>query len=203
MVASDLVEQVRTTLAAEGSAPTPARVAAALRAGGTVFGDATVLAVLESLRRESSGAGPLDELLAEPGVTDVLVNGPDRVYVDRGNGLERVAVRVGDDAALRRLATRIASACGRRLDDATPFVDARLTDGTRFHAVLAPVAGPGTCLSFRVPPHRTFALEDLVAAGSVPAGGAAVLRDIVDARLAFLISGGTGSGKTVPELCHT
>ena len=196
MVASELVEQVRTTLAAQGSAPTPARVAAALRAGGGVFGDSTVLAVVESLRRESSGAGPLDELLAEPGVTDVLVNGPDQVYVDRGAGLQRVAVRIGDDATLRRLATRLASACGRRLDDATPFVDARLTDGTRFHAVLAPVAGPGTCLSFRVPPHRTFSLDDLVAAGSLPPGGAAVLRDLVDARLAFLISGGTGSGKT-------
>jgi len=196
MVASELVEQVRTTLAAQGSAPTPARVAAALRAGGGVFGDSTVLAVVESLRRESSGAGPLDELLAEPGVTDVLVNGPDQVYVDRGDGLQRVAVRIGDDATLRRLATRLASACGRRLDDATPFVDARLTDGTRFHAVLAPVAGPGTCLSFRVPPHRAFSLDDLVAAGSLPPGGAAVLRDLVDARLAFLISGGTGSGKT-------
>jgi pilus assembly protein CpaF len=196
MVAPELVEHVRTTLAAQGSSPTPARVAAALRSGGGVFGDATVLAVVESLRRESSGAGPLDDLLSEPGVTDLLVNGPDRVYVDRGSGLERVPLRVGDEGALRRLATRLAAACGRRLDDATPYVDARLRDGTRFHAVLAPVAGPGTCLSFRVPPRRTFTLEDLVAAGAVPAGGAAVLHDLVEARLGFVVSGGTGTGKT-------
>jgi pilus assembly protein CpaF len=196
MVGVELVERVRTTLAGQGSSPTPARVAAALRAGGGVVGDSTVLAVVEALRRESSGAGPLDDLLAQPGVTDILVNGPDRVYVDRGRGLERIDLRIGDEAAVRRLAARLAAACGRRLDDATPYVDARLADGTRFHAVLAPVAGPGTCLSLRVPPRNTFTLEDLVAAGSLPPGGAAVLRDLVGARLAFVISGGTGSGKT-------
>lgn len=196
MAGTDLVERVRTTLAAQGSSATPARVAAALRAGGGVVGDATVLAVVEALRRESTGAGPLDELLAEPGVTDILVNGADRVYVDRGRGLERVGIRLGDESAVRRLATRLAAACGRRLDDSTPYVDARLADGTRFHAVLAPIAGPGTCLSLRIPPRQTFTLEDLVSAGSIPSAGAAVLRDLVASRLAFLISGGTGSGKT-------
>lgn len=196
MTGAELVERVRTTLAAEGSSPTPARVAAALRAEGRVVGDATVLAVVEALRRESSGAGPLDVLLTEPGITDVLVNGPDRVYVDRGRGLERVGIRVGDESAIRRLATRLAAACGRRLDDATPYVDARLPDGTRFHAILAPVAAPGTCLSLRVPPQRMFTLDDLVSARALPPGGAILLRDIIGARLAFLISGGTGSGKT-------
>lgn len=195
-VPADLLERVRGTLAAQGSDPTPARVAAALRADGGVFGDSTVLAVVAALRREALGAGPLDGLLSEPGITDILVNGPNEVYVDRGAGLERVTLRTGDESAVRRLATRLAAAAGRRLDDATPYVDVRLSDGTRFHAVLSPVAAPGTCLSLRVPARKVFDLDDLVAAGSLPPGGVAVLRDLLDARLAFLISGGTGTGKT-------
>ncbi|GAA1591297.1 TadA family conjugal transfer-associated ATPase [Kribbella sancticallisti] len=195
-VSTELLERVRGVLAAQGSEPTPARVAAALRADGGVFGDSTVLAVVAALRREAMGAGPLDGLLSEPGITDILVNGPNEVYVDRGSGLERAFVRTGDEQAVRRLATRLAATAGRRLDDATPYVDVRLADGTRFHAVLAPVAGPGTCLSLRVPSRKVFGLEDLVAAGSLSIGGASVLRDLLDARLAFLISGGTGTGKT-------
>jgi pilus assembly protein CpaF len=195
-VPGELLERVRGTLAAQGSEPTPARVAAALRADGEVFGDSTVLAVVEELRRESLGAGPLDGLLAEPGITDILVNGPNEVYIDRGAGLERIHLRTGDEPAVRRLATRLAAAAGRRLDDATPYVDVRLPDGTRFHAVLSPVAAPGTCLSLRVPSRKVFGLEDLVAAGTLPAAGVPVLRDLLDARLAFLVSGGTGSGKT-------
>lgn len=191
-----LIDRVRATLAVTGAEPTPARVAAALRADGGVYGDAIVLAVVAALRREALGAGPLDSLLSEPGITDILVNGPDEVYVDRGSGLQRVLVRTGDEPAIRRLATRLAAAAGRRLDDATPYVDVRLSDGTRFHAVLAPVAAPGTCLSLRVPSRKVFTLDDLVAAGALPPAGAMILRDLVDARLAFLISGGTGTGKT-------
>lgn len=200
-VAPDLLERVRGTLAAQGAEPTPTRVAAALRADGGIFGDSIVLAVVAALRREALGAGPLDGLLSEPGITDILVNGANEVYVDRGSGLERVALRTGDESAVRRLATRLAAAAGRRLDDATPYVDVRLPDGTRFHAVLSPVAAPGTCLSLRVPSRKVFDLDDLVAAGSLPPGGASVLRDLLDARLAFLISGGTGTGKTTLLNC--
>ncbi|GAB2630107.1 TadA family conjugal transfer-associated ATPase [Kribbella swartbergensis] len=195
-VSSALIDRVRGTLAVTGAEPTPARVAAALRADGGVYGDSIVLAVVAALRREALGAGPLDGLLSEPGITDILVNGPDEVYVDRGSGLERVLIRTGDEAAIRRLATRLAAAAGRRLDDATPYVDVRLPDGTRFHAVLAPVAAPGTCLSLRVPSRKVFTLDDLVAAGALPPAGTAILRDLVNARVAFLISGGTGTGKT-------
>lgn len=195
-VSTELLERVRGTLAADGFEPTADRVAAVLRANGGVIGDATVLAVVAALRREAMGAGPLDGLLADPGISDILVNGPNEVYVDRGRGLEKVPVRTGDESAVRRLATRLAAAAGRRLDDATPYVDVRLPDGSRFHAVLAPVAAPGTCLSLRVPSRQVFSLDDLVAAGSLPPGGAVVLRDLMEARLAFLISGGTGTGKT-------
>lgn len=195
-VSTELLERVRGTLAADGFEPTADRVAAVLRANGGVIGDATVLAVVAALRREAMGAGPLDGLLADPGISDILVNGPNEVYVDRGRGLEKVPVRTGDESAVRRLATRLAAAAGRRLDDATPYVDVRLPDGSRFHAVLSPVAAPGTCLSLRVPSRQVFSLDDLVSAGSLPPGGAVVLRDLMEARLAFLISGGTGTGKT-------
>jgi pilus assembly protein CpaF len=195
-VEAGLVEQVRERLARESGEVTPHRVAEALRASGRPVGDATVLAVHEILRRDVVGAGPLDPLLRMPGVTDVLVNGPDQVYVDRGQGLEHTDVSFPSDESVRRLAQRLAASGGRRLDDATPHVDVRLRDGTRFHAVLAPLARPGTALSLRVPHQRVLSLGDLLAAGTLTDDGARLLRRIVAARLAFLISGGTGSGKT-------
>jgi pilus assembly protein CpaF len=195
-VSRDLLERVRDVLASEGAPPTPARVAMALRSHGVVHGDAEVLAVVDALRRDTVGAGPLEPLLRLPGVTDVLVNGPAQVYIDRGQGLESVSVRFADDASVRRLAQRLAATGGRRVDDATPFVDVRLVDGTRFHAVLSPVARPGTCLSLRLPPRRAFTLDELVAAGSMSRSAAGLLGDIVAAEVAFLISGGTGTGKT-------
>jgi pilus assembly protein CpaF len=191
-----LLERVRDRLATSGTAPDPVEVARALREEGRPVGDAEVLSVLDDLRRDVLGAGPLEPLLREEGVTDVLVNGPDQVYLDRGAGLELTPVRFPDDASVRRLAQRLASTAGRRLDDATPYVDLRLRDGTRFHAVLAPLARPGTVLSLRVPRQRAFDLEALVTSGTVSPEGADLLRGIVDRRLAFLVTGGTGSGKT-------
>ncbi len=192
----EVVEEVRGRIARDGADLTPEVVAAALRSHGRPVGDATVLAVLDVLQRDVVGAGPLEALLHLPGVTDVLVNGPGAVYVDRGQGLELTAVRFTDDAAVRRLAQRLAGLAGRRLDDATPFVDLRLTDGTRLHAVLAPLSRPGTTISLRVPRRRVFTLDELVAAGSLPPEGARLLHEVVGRRLAFLVTGGTGSGKT-------
>lgn len=192
----ELLERVRTVLAADGSEPTPSRVAAVLRAEGRLLGDTEVLGVVDALRREIAGLGVLEPLLDEPGVTDVLVHGPDDVWIDCGAGLRPAQVRFPDDRAVRRLAQRLAGSAGRRLDDATPYVDARLQDGTRFHAILAPVSAHGTCISLRVPARRVFSLEQLVQVGTAPAAGARMLRRLIDARLAFLISGGTGTGKT-------
>ncbi|MFI1103692.1 TadA family conjugal transfer-associated ATPase [Streptomyces melanogenes] len=191
-----LLDAVRQQLAESGAEPTPARVAAALRAQGRLLGDAEVLGGAEELRSELVGTGPLEPLLADPAVTDVLVSAPDRVWVDRGAGLELTGVRFGDTAAVRRLAQRLAAVAGRRLDDARPWVDARLPDGTRMHAVLAPVAVGADCLSLRVVRPRAFSLDELVAAGTVPPGGDGVLRALIGARVSFLVSGGTGSGKT-------
>lgn len=192
----EVVDQVREWLAARPGDLTPHRVAEALRASGRPVGDATVLAVYEGLRRDVVGAGPLEPLLRTPGVTDVLVNGPQAVYLDRGRGLELTTVRFPDEAAVRRLAQRLAALGGRRLDDASPHVDVRLRDGTRFHAVLAPLARPGTALSLRVPPARAMTVEELLAAGAFGPRGAELLRSLVRSRAAFLVSGGTGTGKT-------
>jgi pilus assembly protein CpaF len=192
-----LLDRVRRRLAATGRAPTPSAVAVAVRAErGAPVGDRALLSLSDRLRSELVGAGPLEGLLADPEVTDVLVNGADEVWVDRGRGLERTEVTFRDDVSVRRLAQRLAAVCGRRLDDGHPWVDARLPDGTRLHAVLPPVAGRGVCLSLRVFRAVAFTLEDLVARGTVPAGIARVLRAMVEARLAFLVTGGTGSGKT-------
>ncbi|MGW2816510.1 TadA family conjugal transfer-associated ATPase [Streptomyces sp. NPDC001415] len=191
-----LLDAVRQRLAESGAEPTPARVAAALRAQGRLLGDAEVLGGAEELRSELVGTGPLEPLLADPEVTDVLVSAPDRVWVDRGGGLELTEVRFVDAAAVRRLAQRLAAVAGRRLDDARPWVDARLPDGTRMHAVLEPVAVGSACLSLRVVRPRAFSPAELVAAGTVPPDGEQVLRALIEARVSFLVSGGTGSGKT-------
>jgi len=192
-----LLERVRRRVAEGGGRPTAAAVATALREeGGALRGDGQLRAVLHALQSEIVGAGPLEPLLHDPLVTDVLVNGPAEVWVDRGDGLERSPVRFADDSAVRRLAQRLAAPTGRRLDDAQPWVDARLEGGVRLHAVLAPVAPEGTCLSLRVPRRRAFTLPELVAAGALPPDGAALLGRVVASRAAFLVTGGTGTGKT-------
>ncbi|MYS36444.1 pilus assembly protein CpaF [Streptomyces sp. KhCrAH-43] len=191
-----LLDAVRQRLARSGTAPTPAGVAAALRAQGRLLGAAEVLGRADELRGELIGAGVLEPLLADPDVTDVLVSAPDRVWVDRGCGLELTGVAFADAAAVRRLAQRLAAVAGRRLDDARPWVDARLPDGTRMHAVLPPVSVGSTCLALRVVRPRAFALTELVEAGTVPPGGDRVLTALVEARVSYLISGGTGAGKT-------
>lgn len=191
-----LLERVRARLVDTDDEPTPARVAEALRAEGLVLGDQAVVALVTALRASIAGAGPLEPLLNSPGVTDVLVNGPDSVWFDRGRGLERAAVRMTDEAAVRRLAQRLAAMAGRRLDDASPYVDARMADGTRLHAVIPPVAQGGTCISLRVPSRRAFTLSDLVNLGMLSSAGRQWLEAMVACRSAFLVSGGTGAGKT-------
>jgi pilus assembly protein CpaF len=191
-----LVDRVRARVVADGGAPTAGAIAHALRADGVLLATDELLAEAARLHGELAGAGPLTALLREPGVTDVLVTAPDAVWVDRGRGPEPAEVRFADDAAVRRLAQRLATACGRRLDDAVPYVDARLPDGTRVHAVLAPLAVSGTCLSLRVPSRRAFTLDDLVRAGSLPAEAEPWVRAVVEARLSLLVTGGTGTGKT-------
>jgi pilus assembly protein CpaF len=195
-ITESALDLVRDRLAGIGREYTPVDVAAAMRAEGFAVSDSAVLDTVESLRRHSVGAGPLEPLLREPGVTDVLVNGPGQVFVDRGAGLELTSIQFRHDHEVRRLAQRLAASVGRRLDDAVPFVDARLPNGIRVHAVLGCLTSPGTCISLRVPAKRSFSLQDCVTSGSLSAGAAQLLTRMIEAKLAFLISGGTGSGKT-------
>ncbi|MET7639584.1 TadA family conjugal transfer-associated ATPase [Streptomyces sp. NPDC005438] len=195
-VSEELLDEVRLRLTEWGVEPTPAQVAAALRTQGRLLGDGAVLAVVEALRAQMVGAGPLEPLLSDPEVTDVLVEGPQRVWVDRGRGLERAGVGFPSETAVRQLAQRLAISAGRRLDDAHPWADARLPDGTRMHAVLPPVASEGTCVSLRVMRQVAYGLAELTRMGTLPPSGDRLLRAVMDSRLSFLVSGGTGSGKT-------
>jgi len=187
---------VRAVLGRAGAEPGPVEVASALRGLGLLVSEGSVRATVQALRRESAGAGPLEPLLGMRGVTDVLVNGAGRVYVDRGAGLEQVESVFADDEDVRRLAVRLAAVVGRRLDEGNPFVDARLPDGTRVHAILGGLTDVGTCLSLRVPARTTLTLEDWVGNATMHPHAADLLRAVVATRVAFLISGGTGSGKT-------
>ena len=203
VVTADLLDRVRDRLAQSADDPTPTMVAAAIRieAGG-VLSDTDLLAALRVLQTELTGAGPLEPLLSDPSVADVLVTAPDEVWVDRGSGLERASIRFADEAAVRRLSQRLALSAGRRLDDAQPWVDGQLpgvgdgTFGVRLHAVLAPVARGGTCLSLRVLRPTTQGLGALAERGAIEPEALLLLRAIVTARLAFLVVGGTGAGKT-------
>ncbi len=195
-MSAGLLDRVRARLALEPGLPSQAAVAAVVRQeSGGLLGDGEVLRAVRDAVDELAGAGPLEPLLRLPDVTDVLVAGPDRVWLDRGAGLELSGVRFPDDDAVRRLAVRLAAAAGRRLDDAAPWVDVGLPDGTRLHAVLAPVAG-STCLSLRVLRRCSRSLADLEELGALPGESAALLRALVGRRRAFLVTGGTGSGKT-------
>ncbi|HEX7662322.1 MAG TPA: TadA family conjugal transfer-associated ATPase [Pseudonocardiaceae bacterium] len=199
---TELVERVRRRLVSAGAAVTPARVVDAVRAeAGGVVGDADLLGALRTLHQEFVGAGPVEPLLRDPDTTDVLVTGPDQVWVDGGRGLRRAQVRFPDEEAVRRLAQRLALAAGRRLDDAQPYVDAWLPGSgphgrIRMHAILPPLAADGTCLSLRVLRPADHDLVALVELGTFDAAMAELLTAMVRARLAFLVVGGTGTGKT-------
>lgn len=198
-----LIDRVRERLAAESAPLRPSVVAAAIRAeSGGILGDAEVLSNLRVLETELAGAGILEPLLRAEGTTDVLVTSPADVWIDDGNGLRRSDIRFADEAAVRRLAQRLAAAAGRRLDDAQPWVDGQLTGvgggrlAVRLHAVLFPVAAAGTCLSLRVLRPATQDLDALTAVGAIAPPARELLDEIISARLAFLVSGGTGAGKT-------
>ncbi len=188
---TELVDRVRRRLA-DG----PGGLAEVVRTEAGGIADDVVLARMRrDIGAELHGAGPLEPLLATAGVTDVLVNGPDSVWIDRGAGMERMPVAFSGEAAVRRLAQRLVTGAGGRLDDALPYADAVLPDGTRVHAVLPPLTA-NTSIALRVLGRRPYDIDALVARRAMPAAVAALLRSVVAARLAFVITGGTGSGKT-------
>ncbi len=152
--------------------------------------------VVRQIEDEVMGLGPLEPLLADPTVSDILVNGPDHIFVERGGKLQRTAVRFHDDAHLLNIIDRIVSKVGRRIDESIPMVDARLQDGSRVNAIIPPLALDGPVLSIRRFRKDALRMDDLVRFGSLSPALVELLKAIVLGRLNVMISGSTGSGKT-------
>jgi pilus assembly protein CpaF len=149
-----------------------------------------------SVYDEMVGLGPIEPLLKDDSVNDILINGPYQVYVERRGELEPTPVRFRDNDHLLRIVNRIVAGVGRRIDESQPMVDARLPDGSRVNAAIAPVAIDGACVSIRKFSKKPYTLEKLVEVGAMPACVAEFLHGAVKARVSTVISGGTGSGKT-------
>jgi pilus assembly protein CpaF len=144
----------------------------------------------------ATGLGPLEPLLADPSVDEVMVNGPGSVYVERRGRLERAAVEFAGEAELTHAIERVLAPLGRRVDEASPLCDARLADGSRVNVIIPPLSLSGPCLTIRRFRREGFSLRELVAGGTLPAEVAEFLAVAVAARASVLVSGGTGSGKT-------
>jgi pilus assembly protein CpaF len=152
--------------------------------------------VREFILRETIGLGPLEELLADPHVEEVMVNGAEHVYIERGGSIERTDVRFESDRALRDAIERILAPLGRRVDELSPMADARLGDGSRVNVIIPPLAVDGPALSIRRFTAARPDPDELVASGTLTAELRELLAGAVGARRSILISGGTGSGKT-------
>ena len=152
--------------------------------------------MVQDILDEVTGLGPLEPLLKDPTINDILVNTHARVYVERYGKLERTTVRFRDETHLRRIIERIVARMGRRVDESSPMVDARLADGSRVNAIIPPLAIDGSCVSIRKFSKDPLQVSDLVEKQSFTPEIAELLRGIVRARLNVLISGGTGTGKT-------
>jgi pilus assembly protein CpaF len=152
--------------------------------------------VLKHIEDEVMGLGPLESLLADKKVADILVNGANQVYVERRGRMELTDIKFNDDAHLLHIIDRIVSSVGRRIDESSPMVDARLKDGSRVNAIIPPLAIDGPTLSIRRFAVERLKMDELIAYGSIDQAAADVLKGVVAGRLNVLISGGTGAGKT-------
>ena len=152
--------------------------------------------IQDELFDEVMGLGPLEPLLRDDSIADILVNGPNRVFVERGGRLELSPVRFKEEKHLMRIIDKIVSAVGRRVDESTPYVDARLKDGSRFNAMVPPVAVDGSLVSIRKFKKEKLKIEDLINFGAFSDDMAKYLEAAVATRLNVIVSGGTGSGKT-------
>ena len=157
--------------------------------------------LMDDVMDETFGLGPLEGLLKDPTITDILVNKFDRVYVERRGQLELTDVQFRDNAHLRQIIDRIVVQVGRRVDEISPMVDARLSDGSRVNAIIPPLALDGPAMSIRRFGQNPLTIEDLIKHGSVPPVVMEFLAACVQSRANILISGGTGSGKTTLLNC--
>ena len=145
---------------------------------------------------ETFGLGPLELLLKDPTISDILINGPKNVYVERRGKMEKTAVVFRDNDHLMQIIDRIISQVGRRVDETCPMVDARMADGSRFNAIIPPLALDGACVSIRRFGANPLKLEDLLNFKAFTPEMVMLLEGAIKARLNIIISGGTGSGKT-------
>jgi pilus assembly protein CpaF len=152
--------------------------------------------IVQEVVDEVLGHGPIEPLLRDPSVTEVMVNGPRRVYVERSGQLVPAGVEFADEAHLRRVIDRIVSRVGRRVDEASPMVDARLPDGSRVNAIVPPIALDGSSLTIRKFARDPFTVQDLIGFGTLTRQTADLLDACVRGHLNIVVSGGTGSGKT-------
>jgi pilus assembly protein CpaF len=157
--------------------------------------------VIEEIAYEVLGLGPLDPILQDSNVSDILINGPESVYVEKFGKLERTSVRFRDNAHLMQIIDRIVSRVGRRVDESSPMVDARLPDGSRVNVIISPLALDGPVMSIRRFGRDPYKIDDLIAFRSMTPEMAELLKAIVLARLNVVVSGGTGSGKTTLLNC--
>ncbi len=193
-----LIEARREAAASAGAPPVDlaAEVRELVAAEAALLGAEDREALVARVLRDTVGLGPLEDLLADPAVEEVMVNGPDRVYVERGGRIERVDVGFADEEELRNAIERILAPLGRRIDELSPMVDARLADGSRVNAVIPPLAVDGPALSIRRFGANRPGPRELLALGALSEDRMARLEAAVAARRSILISGGTGSGKT-------
>src|SRR6187402_739251 len=142
------------------------------------------------------GYGPLERLIADDSITEIMCNGPDDVWIERGGKLYETTVRFTDESHLRRIINKIVSQIGRRIDESSPMVDARLPDGSRVNAIIAPLSLSGPLLTIRKFSRRRLSMEDMINIGSLSEQSVEFLSRCIEAQCNMLISGGTGSGKT-------
>src|SRR4051812_12569127 len=198
----ELAEALRRRLIARAREGAPADGGLVAEVRSLVDSEAPALstadrsALVARVVRLATGLGPLEPLLADPDVDEVMVNGPGEVWVERRGCIEQTSVAFASEADLRHAIERILAPLGRRVDEASPICDARLPDGSRVNVVIPPLALGGPCLTIRRFRRQGFSLDDLVENGTMPDSLADFLRARVRARASVLVSGGTGSGKT-------
>jgi pilus assembly protein CpaF len=193
-----LVERRRAEAAAgtEPDAPLEEAVRELVDREAALLSDSRRERLAELVLRDTVGLGPLEQLLHDDAVEEVMVNGPDNVYVERGGRIERTEVAFESERALRDAIERILAAAGRRVDELSPMADARLADGSRVNVVIPPLAVDGPAISIRRFSRRRPGPDELVDSGTLTADLRDLLAEAVTARRSLVISGGTGSGKT-------
>ncbi|HEY8865568.1 MAG TPA: ATPase, T2SS/T4P/T4SS family, partial [Solirubrobacteraceae bacterium] len=189
-----LVDRARDGAAGPGGVE--AQAARLVENEATALDADTREALTARIVRLSTGLGPLEPLLADPAVDEVMVVGYSNVFVERRGRVERTPATFASEAELMHAIERVLAPLGRRVDESSPMCDARLPDGSRVNVVVPPLAVDGPCLTIRRFRPHGFSLEDLVANGTMPRAVAEFLADCVRARASVLVSGGTGSGKT-------